>query len=161
MDMSVKQPLMASTWFTWIDNSPTEMNIASKQCLHSGRTTEQSSWRFLPSLKQLTYVQDRRRSTILLYSPDTLSLETADLGSVREYFPDLHTTQLLPIPLCNSLLGCTLVLSLCSMWNKNKSVGLFLWHKEIVWGSFPRHITLEDIAGARNKHLLNVYSSYF
>jgi len=54
----------------------------------------------------------------LFYSTDTVNLETAVLRSLREYFPDLHTIQLLLRPLCNSLLSCTLVLSLCSMWNK-------------------------------------------
>jgi hypothetical protein len=64
------------------------------------------------------------------YIPDAVSLETVGLGSLREYFPDLRTKQLLLKPLCSPSSRSTLALTLYSMRNKEKAYVLFLRHQQ-------------------------------
>jgi hypothetical protein len=66
----------------------------------------------------------------VFYIPDAASLETVGLGSLREYFPDLRTIQLLLKPLCSPSLRSTLALTLYSMRNKEKAYVLFLRHQQ-------------------------------
>lgn len=70
------------------------------------------------------------KSLRVFYIPDAVGLESVGLGSMREFFPDLRTTQSLLTPLRTLSLSLTLALTLCSVRNKEKADVMFLRHQQ-------------------------------